>query len=131
MEIKLDSILDLDAWELSHSAFEGGPTAARDTWQASLDAAEDNQLLDTEEKLQAMRDFAVSYGACEAEIAEWDSLSLNALFLQWAVCDCRQLGANSLAEIDWEEAMELRWSGIGPLTLFKGNDGSVYFYLRS
>jgi hypothetical protein len=130
MEIKLDSILDLDAWELSHSAFEGGPTAARDTWKASLDAAEDTQLLDTEEKLQAMRAFAVSSGGwTRGEIANWDSLSLNALFLQWVAGDCRQLGADSLAEIDWEEARELQENGIAPLTLFKGDNGSVYFYL--
>lgn len=130
MEIKLDSILKMNAWQLSHSAFEGGPNAAKNTWQASLEATEDHKLLDTEEKLSAMRAFAVSSGGwTREEIAGWGALELNALFLQWVAGDCRQLGADSLAEIDWEEIERDIEERLCSVNLFKGDNGSVYFYL--
>lgn len=132
MEIKLDSILKMNAWQLSHSAFEGGPNAAKNTWCVALRIAEDTPLLDTEEKLQSMRAFAVSSGGWNREeVSGWDSLALNALFLQWVAGDCRELGADSLSEIDWEEIESDIQEGFCSVNLFKGIDGSVYFYLGS
>jgi hypothetical protein len=43
--------------------------------------------------------------------------------------DCRELGADSLAEIDWEEAEELQSEGQASSNMFKGTDGKIYFYL--
>jgi hypothetical protein len=134
MEIKLDSILELNLWTLSHSAFEGGQNSGENywcaNWPASMKAAEDFELLDSEEKLQAMRDYAGSFGAwTREEIESWDSHQLNALFLQWVAGDCRELGADRLSEIDWEEAEELQESGRAPSNLFQGTEGSIYFYL--
>jgi hypothetical protein len=130
MEIKLDSLLDFNLWTLSHSAFEGGQNSGENYWHASMQAAEDFELLDAEEKLQAMRDYAGSFGAWTKEqINKWDSQQLNALFLQWIAGDCRELGADRLSEIDWEEAEELQKSGNAPSNLFQGTDGSIYFYL--
>ena len=126
MEIKLDSLSEFDLWTLSHSASECG----QNTWRASMEAAEDYPLLDSEEKLEAMRDFAASSGGwSREEISSWDSQQLNALFLQWVAGDCRQLGADSLSGIDWEEAEELQKSGRLPSNLFQGTEGSIYFYL--
>jgi hypothetical protein len=132
MKIKLDSISELDLWMLSHSASEGGQNAGRNTWRASMDAAEDYPLLDSEEKLEAMRDFAASSGGwTRGEIGDWDSDQLNALLLQWVASDCRQLGADNLSEIDWEAAEDLQKSGSAPSNLFRGIDGSIYFYLEN
>lgn len=104
MEIDITSLLDVDQFERSHSRMEGGENAGQNTWLASLEAAAETVLLDTEEKLQAMRDFARSSGGWdEEEVNAWSGQEVNALFLQWIAGDCREAGADSLAEIDWEE----------------------------
>lgn len=130
MEIDITSLLELDAWELSHSAAEGGWTSGRDCWLKALAAAKENCLLDTEEKLQAMRDFARNSGGwTKEEIEDWMPKELNAMFLQCIAGDTRELGADSLDEIDWEEAEELQREGKATSNLFKGDNGRVYFYL--
>lgn len=94
MEIDITSLLESDQFALSHSQAEGGPDAGPHTWQASLERAEETALLDTPEKLEAMRDFARSSGGWSAEeIAEWTPQEVNALFLQWIAGDCRQCPA--------------------------------------
>lgn len=52
MEIDITSLLEADQFALSHSAAEGGQNAGRETWQASLAAAEETPLLDTPENLR-------------------------------------------------------------------------------
>jgi hypothetical protein len=96
MEIDITRLSDLDCFQLSHSRAEGGENAGRNTWNASKAQAAETPLLDTEEKLQAMRDFARSSGGWTAEeIAEWSAEEVNALFLQWVAGDCREAGADS------------------------------------
>ena len=132
MEIDITSLTELNAWELSHSAAEGGWTSARDCWRASQLAADEHCLLDSEEKLQAMRDFARSSGGwTKAEIERWTPTEVNALFLQWVAGDVRELGADSLGEMDWDKAEELQREVQAHSNLFKGIDGRVYFYLGS
>jgi hypothetical protein len=132
MEIDITSLLELDAWELSHSAAEGGWTSARDCWQASQLAAEEHCLLDSDDKLQAMREFARSSGGwTKAEIDRWTPTEINALFLQWVAGDIRQLGADSLDEIDWVKAEGLQGEGLAPSNMYKGDNGRVYYYLGS
>ena len=107
MEIDITSLANMNCFNLSHSAHEGGQGACRNTWSASKAQAAETPLLDTEEKLQAMRDFARSSGGWTAEeIAEWSAEEVNALFLQWVAGDCREAGADSLDKIDWEEYRE-------------------------
>lgn len=145
MEIEITSLLELDAFELSHSQAEGGSTAGRDTWNASKQAAQEHVLLDTPEKLQAMRDFALSSGGWdEEEIATWPANELNALFLQWIAGDVRQCpsmeqaygpddprfsNAYRLDEIDWEATEAMQEQGNCPSNLFRADDGRIYFYL--
>lgn len=89
MEIDITSLLEQDQFPLSHSSAEGGQNAGRETWLASLTAAEETPLLDTPEKLEAMRDYALSSGGWDAEeIAAWTPQEVNALFLQWIAGDC-------------------------------------------
>ena len=132
MEIEITSLLELDAWELSHSPAEGGWTSGRDCWKASQKAADEHCLLDNEDKLQAMRDFAISSGGwTETEIERWTPTEVNALFLQWVAGDIRQLGADSLDEIDWDKASGLQREGVVSINLYKGDDGRFYYYLGS
>ena len=147
MEIEITSLLELDSFALSHSAYEGGENAGRNTWQASLSQAEETPLLDTPEKLQAMRDFARESGGWDAkERAAWSPQEINALFLQWIAGDVRQCPsldqaygpddgqfstADSLDEIDWPATIEMQIEGNAPSNLFQGDDGKIYFTLSN
>lgn len=77
-----------------------------------------------------MRDFARSSGGwTKAEIERFTPTKVNALFLQLVAGDIRQLGADSLDEIDWNKAEELQSEWQAPSSLYKGDDGRVYYYL--
>lgn len=109
MEIEITSLLEVDQFQLSHSCAEGGHDAGQNTWQAAKQAARETILLDTEGKLDAMRDFARSSGGWTAEeIAAWSAEEINALFLQWVAGDCRQCPA-TLEGIEFEERHPGYW----------------------
>lgn len=91
MDIDISSLLTLDAYPLSHSQAEGGPTAGPDTWNAAKLQANETALLDTPEKLVAFREWVAEFGAwTEEEIDNWTPQECNALFLQWIAGDVRQ-----------------------------------------
>lgn len=121
----------MNCFTLSHSIVEGGENAGKNTWNAAKkQALNSHPLLNTPEKLQAMRDFARESGGWNREeIAAWSDNELNALFLQLIAGDVRELGADSLDEIDWEDAEEMQSEGQAPSNIFKGDDGKIYFYL--
>jgi len=131
MEIEITKLSEINCFTLSQSAFEGGENAGQNTWNAAKkQALNSSPLLNTPEKLQAMRDFARESGGWNwEEIAAWSDNELNALFLQWIAGDVRELGADYLDEIDWEEAEEMQSEGQAPSNIFKGTDGKIYFYL--
>ena len=130
MEIEITSLAEMDCFTLSHSIAEGGENAGRDTWNASKRQAGETPLLKTPEELQAMRDFAkASGGWTREEIDAWPDSELNALFLQWIAGDVRELGADSLSEIDWEEAEEIQQAGQAASNIFRLDDGRIFFYL--
>ena len=130
MEINITPLLEMNCFTLSHSCAEGGDNAGKNTWQSSQSKAQEIKLLDTPEKLQAMRDFARSSGGWnESEVNAWNENEVNALFLQWIAGDCRELGADSLEDIDWQEAEELQSAGQAPSNLFRSDSGEIFFYL--
>lgn len=136
MYIEITSLIELDCFPLSHSRSEGGENAGRNTWNASKAQADKTPLLDTEKKLEAMRDFARSSGGwTREEITAWSADEVNALFLQWIAGDVRQSPAveggraDSLEEIDWEEYESQASEGRISSNLSKGDDGRIYFYL--
>lgn len=109
MEIEITSLIELDQFTLSHSRAEGGQNAGRETWQASLSQAEKTPLLDTPEKLDAMRDFSrASGGWTEEEVQAWTPQEVNALFLQWVAGDCREC-PRILNGVTFEEREGLFW----------------------
>jgi len=130
MEINISPLLEMNCFTLSHSCAEGGDNAGKNTWQASQAKAQEIKLLDTPEKLQAMRDFARSSGGWnENEVNAWNENEVNALFLQWIAGDCRELGADSLDEIDWINALVLQENGQVASNLFRSDSGEIFFYL--
>ena len=132
MEIEITPLLEMHAPDLSASRMELGDNAGRITWQAAKEQTGETTLLDTPEKLDAMREFALDSGGWDAEeVAAWDAEEVNALFLQWIAGDVRELGADTLAGIDWTEAEEMQREGQAPSNLYPGDDGKLYFYLGS
>ena len=130
MEINITHLLEMNCFTLSHSRAEGGENAGNNTWKASQSKAQEIKLLDTPEKIQAMRDFARSSGGWNSEeVSAWNENEVNALFLQWIAGDCRELGADSLDEIDWDEAEESQSAGQVPSNLFRSDSGEIFFYL--
>jgi hypothetical protein len=109
MEIDVTSLLESDQFALSHSQAEGGSNAGRNTWQASLERAEETALLNTPEKREAIRPLPLPSGGWSAEeIAEWIPQESNALFLQWIAGDCRQCPA-ILEGVTFEEREGQWW----------------------
>lgn len=132
MEIEITSLLETDCFPLSHSVAEGGENAGRNTWNNAKEQAGEAPLLKTPEELQSAREYFKSFGAwSEDEIAAWNDQEINALFLQFIAGDVREMGADSLSEIDWKEAEELQSNGQAPSNIFRSNDGRVFFYLGS
>lgn len=111
MDINITSLLELDMFTFAHSIAEGGYNAGPDTWNAAKEDTKDRKppLLDTEEKLEAFRDWiGQSGGWTRDEISAWDSVECDALFLQWIAGGVRQCPA-TLEEIDFEERFPGMW----------------------
>ena len=76
--------------DYSASVAEIGANAGPDTWRAANEDASDYNLLDTPEKLQALRDHVRGFGAwSDEEIAAWSDTECNALFIQMISGDMR------------------------------------------
>lgn len=110
MDIDITSLSDLDAFPLSHSQAEGGPTAGPDTWNAAKRQANETALLDTEEKLQAFRDWVKPSGGWEdEEIDAWTPQECNALFLQWVAGDIREAPGKHSDRFTFTERTPGQW----------------------
>lgn len=110
----------------SASVAEIGYNAGPDTWQAAKDDAGDWNMLDTDEKRQAFREWVKPFGGWnEAEIAAWDNVELNALFVQWVAGDIRECLEGS----DWDQYMEDAEAGQCPSNLWRDDQGQVFFSL--
>ena len=135
MEINISSLLsrsDFVPSQCSASRAELGQDAGHITWQNSMAAAAvPPVLLDTEEKLQAVRDFArESGGWTQEEVDAWPAQEVNALLVQWIAGDIREAFDDAEpADWDWAEHEERAEHGSIPGNLYRGKDGAVYFYL--
>jgi len=134
MEINITSLLSEDMFQFSHSAYEGGDNAGRNTWKAALDGP--RPLLSTAEELQAFRDYLPDFGAWDAEeIAAMDDNELQALFLQFIAGDVRECPAieggraDSLDEIDWPAYEAEASAGRIPSNLCRADSGEVFYSL--
>jgi hypothetical protein len=119
--------------DYSASCAEIGQSAGADTWRAACNDANDNIVLDNDEKRDAFREFVQSAGAwSESEIAAWSDNELSALFLQWVAGNMREMGINSPgATIDWADIEARQSEGQISSNIYRGDDGEVYFYAGS
>lgn len=107
MQLDITALADTVAFRFSASRAELGQNAGQITWNNNREVAAKPpacDLLDTEEKRDAFRDFVrESGGWTREEIAAWSDAELTALCHQWIMGDIREAGADSLGDIDWRE----------------------------
>ena len=124
MEINITQFYNAaNAEDYSASCAELGVNAGEITWNAALHA--EYNLIDTDEKRDALRTWAKSTGGWNAEeISAWSDNELNALFIQLISGDIREKGS-----LPWEEYQDRAEEGLVSGTLFEDIDGEIYYYL--
>lgn len=116
--------------DYSASVAEVGENAGQATWTAAKDDDGDWNLLDTEEKRQAFREWVKpSGGWSQDEIDAWSDLELNALFVQWVAGDIRECLEWDVEDV-WANYQELAEQGTVPSNLYRDDGGQVYFSLE-
>ena len=120
-----------DPWELSNSMANLGEHAGEITWaNARRLAASPPDLLPTEEHVEAWKDFVDDSGGwTREEIDAWTPEELRALLLQWIAGDIRNGFGDDLSpeEWDWAEYEEQCEAGQCASTLFRTDDGRIFF----
>ena len=115
--------------DYSASVAEIGANAGQDTWQAAKDDAGDWNMLDTDEKRQAFREWVKPFGAWDDdEIVAWSDVELNALFVQWVSGDIRECLEWDVEDV-WTNYQELAEAGQVPSNLWRDDQGQVFFSL--
>lgn len=134
MEIDITRFFnDEEPGEFSASQAELGANAGKITWNNAVEHGTNSPLLTTPEQIEALRDHVKGYGAWEEEeIAAWSEAECNALFIQLISGDMREIEAlctNDDGEVNWEEHHRLSERGTISGSLYRGDDGRVYYYL--
>jgi hypothetical protein len=115
--------------DFSASAAELGKNAARITWQASLEEAENTHLLETPAQFDAFRDYMKGFGAWEDdEINGWTAEECNALLIQVISGDIRESCLDTSCP-DWAEYEEGAEAGQYSGRICQGDDGKIYYYI--
>ncbi len=119
-------VTDLEPSDISASVAERGANAGSETWANSMKAVAEYPLLKENER-EAVRGFFAEFGAWdEEEVAAWSDNELDALVLQFAAGDLRELQAlapgEGLGGIDWDEAEKLSQDGVCGGRLFVSGD---------
>lgn len=114
LEVNVNRLVTtLDASDISASVAEKGPSAGPETWRNAKAGA--LRLLKPEQR-DAARAWAKEFGAWSAdEIARWTATEVDALVLQYAAGDLRELQAlapgDGVGDIDWAVADALSEAG--------------------
>jgi len=134
MEIDITQFfLDACPRDYSASIAEIGQDAAKSTWQAACDDAEDYAaFLDTEEKRDAFRDHLRGFGAWDDdEIAAYSQTELTALFMQMVSGDMRDASLDAI-DPDWDDYERGAERGTYSGRICRAGSGDefrVYYYL--
>lgn len=131
MQVNVTRLInDVDPFDLSASVAERGQNAGRETWQNAKTEAETTPLeLDRDEA----KEFFKGFGAWEEEeIDGWTDSDVDALVLQFAASDLRELQSlcpgDGLGDIDWKEAEKLADAGTVSGRLY-ANDDALEIYI--
>ena len=131
MEIDItDFFNDAEPSDFSASRMEKGDNAGAETWAAAKQEGEASPLLKTPDEINALRSYVKDFGAwSDEEIAAWDSVECNALFIQLVSGDIRETGMFAGESFDWEEYERGAESGNWGGNLFRSAD-RVYYSLQ-
>ena len=132
MELNITEFFNAAApMDYSASVAEIGADAGRSTWRAALEDAPDWPLLDTDEKREAFKVHVRGFGAWDdAEIAEWSARELTALLIQMIAGDIREAGLSPDADdVDWAEYRARANAGHCGGSIYRGDDGQIYYYI--
>lgn len=102
-------ITDYEPSELSGSIAERGANAGPETWANSVEAATATPLLKDDSERDGVREWAAGFGAWdEEEINGWSNEELDALVLQYAAGDLRELQSchpgKGVGGVSWKRA---------------------------
>ena len=112
--------------DYSASVAEIGPNAGQYTWQACNENAPEWNFIPAE-SLDYFREWLAQWGAWNAdEIATMPDAELQALCLQWIAGDARECGLDKPAP-DWASIREDQESGRIPSSIYRGDDGAIYW----
>jgi hypothetical protein len=114
----------------SGSIAELGQDAGPQTWEECNDKAEEWKPLDSGDKRETFINFCSNAGFSEADdMRAWPDSELQALCIQWIAGDARECGIDGadLDSIDWDQIEEDRQNGQCPSSLFRGDDGRIYW----
>ena len=116
-------------FDLSNNRATLGDDAGRLTWQASKECGEAINLLTTEDRVEAWKEFVASSGGWSREEVEaMPAADLNALLLQWIAGDIREaFGDDAADQWDWVAYGEDASAGRISSRLYRGDDGRIYF----
>lgn len=136
MEVNISQLIndpDLGPIDISASVAERGANVGRETWQAANAMAASHPLAEVAEDRAYVRAFFCGFGAWEPEeILAWTDAELDALVLQYAAGDLRELQSlapgDGLGDIDWGEAEVLSEEGTVSGNIFV-SDGKLFIYL--
>lgn len=132
MNINISKFFTEDAAPRDYSASvaEIGQDAGAITWRHACEDVGYFKFLDTDDKLQAFRDWVKpSGGWTDDEIAAWSPKELNALFLQWVSGDIRECLEWDVEDV-WANYQEMAEAGHVSSNLYRADDGQVYFSLE-
>ena len=130
MEINITGIFYTGQAHLySASAAELGEDAGKITWANALAYANKHRMLDTEDQLEAFRQFVKDTGGwTQEEISHWTNHELNALFVQFVTGDIREAGLETPFP-DWEQYQEDAEAGRVSSRIFKSEDNQVFYLI--
>ena len=135
MEINItEFVRNAETHDFSASAAEMGQNAGKITWNNAVQEAASTQFI-TAESRDAFESWAREFGAWDREeIAAWSLDECNALLIQYISGDLNELESLCYSDsdefgIDWDAAEKLSREGAIGGSIFKGDDGAVYFYM--
>lgn len=115
----------------SASKGELGEDAGKLTWLNALSYSNKHRMLDTEDQLEAFKEFVRRTGGwTQEEISHWTNHELNALFVQFVAGDIRE-GGLSAPHQDWEQYQADCETGLVSGRIFKSEDNQVFYDIRS
>ena len=95
--------------------------------------AKENPLLSTDEEIQEAKDYFRGFGAWDdEEIDAWDADQVNAMACQDIAGDIRELETHALndeGEWDWSAVEAAQSGGVAWGSIYRGDDGRIYFYM--